>query len=87
MFPAVVHHQFQMFRNATKWGNKVMGKCVKVHIYGPPVESTFKPGHYVLLPALHFTLKQGPYDYLARNVTQVCIKCPVMKAEFHPVQP
>ena len=83
MFPEMVHHQPQMFCNATKWGNKVMGKCVKVHIYGLHVESTFKPGHYVLIPGLHFILKRGTNDC----VTQVCIKSSVVKAEFHLVQP
>ena len=60
-----------MFCSATKWGKKVVGRCVKVRIYGCDVESTCKPGQYILIPSLHFILKDVASDGENEGVTQV----------------
>ena len=58
-FEGLSSNSFELFASATKWGNKVVGKLVKVTVYGCDLGCTCNVGQYILIPSLHFTLKHG----------------------------
>ena len=49
----------EMFESATEYGERVVGKCVKVAVFGCNLRFTCKVGQYILIPSLHFILKDG----------------------------
>ena len=57
----------EMFESATEYGERVVGKCVKVAVFGCNLRFTCKVGQYILIPSLHFILKDGGATRVNKN--------------------
>ncbi|XP_028400012.1 uncharacterized protein LOC114523325 isoform X2 [Dendronephthya gigantea] len=67
-FNGLLSDRCNAFVETTKWGRKIIGRCVKIHIFGCDLESTCKNGQYILIHGLHFFLKDYRQDDVVEKV-------------------